>query len=279
MAPSISRRRLLQAGVLAGTAALSGCLGDGERSTPTGSAGSDDVQELSIDGSDLVVRLREDHAVTRLNLIGPDGERYAGTDVATGETQATIQLLDIQPGVGGYEHYEPGTHELATVTDEGSDSLDVDLVPDLRIVDVQQYRDGSRPSDLGKLAVTVENRGTGPTWVYDVTYQGAPNEQANIDLVSDPGVPQLEKPDTSGDFVVGSDAKQTFVSSTSPIVFREGAEQSCSGEITLNVILGLPEGSPLEADVSASLNGEIQPIGLDDEFTCNRISVELDDEN
>lgn len=272
-----TRRSALRAGLVAGTSVLAGCF-DG--TSPENSSSSDPpatstISNIAVDGAYLVVDWREDRTVSAANLIGPDGQTFAETDVPAGETTTEIRLLDIDPGVGGYDHYDPGQYELVAVTDDGQDSMAVALEPDLQITDVQQYRDGDSPSDLGKLAVTVENVGTGPTWIYDITYRNAPNPSANDDLVPDPGVPQLELPADPSLALIGPGTQQAFVSTSTPILFSDGGNGSCQIETSITIIAGKATGNALERQVNVAISGGEEPVGLVDDFTCSNISVEF----
>ena len=271
----LSRREVLRSGVLGSAAVVAGCLGDGSGSTTTapGTDSAGPISAVSVDGSDLVVELVENHDVSGVNLIGPDGSAFAETKIPVGETTTRIELLDIRPGVGGYEHYEPGLYELVAVGGSGSSKMEVALEPDLRITAVEQYREGERPADYGKLAVSVENAGTGPTWVYDITYDDAPNFAANNELVSGAGVPQLTVPDNLVEAVIGPQNQRQYVGTTTPLQFGQESGASCEDRTTFSVIVGAPIGNPLEARVSVRMRGESRPVGLVDQYTCTEVEV------
>jgi hypothetical protein len=220
----------------------------------------------------MEVELVEDHGVSQLNLIAPDGTTYRGTDVATGATAVNIPILDIEPRVGGYEHYQPGSHQLVAVTNEDSKSQSIELNPELHISKVSQYENGERSTDAGNLAITVMNQGTAPTWIYDITYREAPNPTANDDLGEDPGVPQLVTPEEPSEMIVEPASEQTFVGTSSPFLFTD-EERQCNGEYSLTVIAGKPINGPLEQQVDATVDGEVQSAGLTGEYTCTEIEL------
>lgn len=269
-----SRRQLLKAGLSTGAAALAGCASDGDPpgSPPSTSLPDDSVfRDVSFEGPHLVVGLREDHGVTGLNLIAPDGSTFAQTDVATGATTVRLKILDVRNGL----HYSPGEHELVAVLEGGSESRVLKLNPELQVEEIRQYRQGSSASDLGKLAVILNNVGTAPTWVYDITYRNAPNETSNDPLADDPSIPQISQPETSEDLIISPDTEQTYVGSTVPFLFVNEGNQSCSGEREVTVLVGVAEGKPLEQGIRASIGGETRSAGLTGEYTCTSISVQL----
>ena len=278
----LTRRAALRAGLLAGASALAGCF-DG--ASPQNSPSPDPpaaaaIRDVAVEGAHLVVDWREDRTVSAANLIGPDGQTFAEADVPAGETTTEIRLLDIDPGVGGYDHYDPGEYELVAVTDDGQDSMAVALEPDLRITDVEQYRDGDSSSDLGKLAVTVENVGTGPTWVYAITYRDAPNDLVNDPLNGDAGIPRLTSPQDQAALLTEPGSRRTYVGDTTPLILADQENQSCSGGAEMTVLAGVADGSTLERDIRLSIGGDVQSAGLDGQYSCSEVSVEvLDDES
>lgn len=269
-----SRRRVCSTGLLAGAGLLAGCLGSGEETTPGTIEPNPVVRDVGFDGGDLVVELPGDHDVSRVNLIDPGGELFTGASVARGETTCRLALLDIRPGLGGYEHYEPGTYRLVAIHGETETTLDVELQPDLRIVDVSQYRDGERNADFGKLAVTVENVGTGPTWVYVVTYRNAPNPSANNSLEADPGIPEISSPSSPLELYLLPGEGQTYVGNTSPMILDDDGSQVCEGKDTFSVLIASPKNEPIELDLNVSYRGEVVLSGGPGKYTCTDISVE-----
>jgi hypothetical protein len=276
----LSRRQILTGAGLGITGILAGCGGleDDTRDPQSTEIPTDSpITETGFDGTDLVVSLQDDHSVSRVNLIDPEGSLYRGADVAVGETTVRLKILDIRPGVGGYEHYEPGTYELVAVEGEDSSSVTVELEPDIRVVDVQQYRDGEYASDLGKLAVTVENIGTGPTWVYNITYDNSPNSNANIPLETDPGFPQIIDPRTSGELIIPPGDERTFVSSLTPNLFRTDMTPDCTGSASYSIVLGIASGGNLTQPVNVRFEGDPESIGIVGQHTCTDIDVQVVD--
>jgi hypothetical protein len=259
---------------------MAGCAGEATSgpSSDTQTGGRSVVQDVAVDAGYLVVRLREDHDVTGVTLIAPDGTLFTEHSVAVGVTTVRLELLDIQPGLGGYDHYEPGEYELVAVRDQESVRVPVDLQPDLRIVSVRQYRDGDRPSDLGKLVVEVENVGTGPTWVHDITYRDAPNWTANDPLTEDPSIPQIEYLSESNQPVIAPDKMFRYLAPTPPLLFSSPDFVGCSGSAEFYLLVGVAEGEQLEQRVVATLDGQKEDLALIDQYACTAVSAELPEE-
>lgn len=260
----------------AGLAGMAGCASEATPgpSSDTRTGGRSVVQDVVVDAGHLVVRLREDHDVTGVTLIAPDGTLFSEQSVAVGVTTVRLTLLDIQPGLGGYDHYEPGKYELVAVRDQESVRIPVDLQPDLRIVSISQYRDGDRPSDLGKLVVEVENVGTGPTWVHDITYRDAPNWVVNNPLSSDPGILKLTQPTNPIDAILSPSENSSFVGITTPLLFVGDSTPSCSSVSEFSVIIGTAVRRDLEVQIRATVSGTAHLAGPR-EYTCNETSVQV----
>lgn len=233
----------------------------------------------SFAGTDLVVDLVEDHGVEQLNLIGPDGRLFAQSTVAVGETRVNLRIIDIQPMIGGFEHYKPGQHDLVAVRDDKKESLKIEMIPDLNIIDVRQYNGGMESGDFGKLAVEIENVGTGPTWVYDITTIDAPNPSANSRLGSDPGILRLEYPKNLEEAIILPGESQVFVDLTLPLVFSKKDYFACSGNQNIAVLVGTPISGTLREEIQATLGGEMAPSSMTEEFTCSQVFIKKGREN
>ncbi|WP_147452888.1 hypothetical protein [Haloplanus aerogenes] len=231
------------------------------------------VQRIAYESAEMVVTLREAHDVSQLNLIAPDGSLFAQTPVATGATSARIQILDIKPGIGGYEHYEPGRYELVAIQESGSQSITLELRPNVQIVDIRQYLEGEKAVDLGNLVITVENIGTAPTWIYDITYREAPNTAVNRPLVEGAGVPQITVPKSAENLILAPHQKRRYVGSTSPLLLANQKRQNCNESVSMDVIVGVAAGAPLQERIVVMFGGEAHSAGLLGEYVCSDISV------
>jgi hypothetical protein len=265
-----------------GLAALAGCA---NRSSD-GATGSSEpsVSEtaggpfagVSFDGGELVVALAPGHGLSGANLIAPDGTIFEQAAVATGVRTVRITILDPQPDDGGYRHYTPGVHELVGVDAEGGavGSISVPMQPEIAITGIEQYRSGDQPSDLGSLVVTVENTGTAPTWVYDITYRDAPNFAANVDLRDNPGVALVRTLPGDAPLLCAPDTVRTYVDVTPPLAIPDDGGISCTGESAFSIILGLATRQTLEGRIEASLSGEATEVGLTSRYVCSRVEID-----
>ena len=271
----LSRRCVLGIGAGLVGVGLAGCTGgrgpSGPRPTQT-AAGS--VRDVGFEGPNLVVGLAEDTDVSRLNLIAPDGSLFGSADVEVGVTTARIELLDIKPERAGMKHYPPGQYELVAVGESGTSSMDVVLEPALEIVDVRQYREGSGASDYGKLVVTVENVGTGPTWVYSVTYQNSPNFAANGVLGGDAGILSLEGVSEPTESILVPSQRKSFIGVNAPLLLPQGPESSCDGIVEMRLFVESPVLPPIETEIRSDLGGEMEPLGFTDEYSCTSVAIE-----
>lgn len=274
MGYKLSRRGLLGGGAGVVIGALAGCAGGSDPPGTGSPSGASVFQALSFDGPDLVVELVDEHAVSRVNLIGPDGSLFGSADVAAGARTVRIELLDIKPEGAGMKHYTPGEHELFAVGEEESASMKVDLVPDLEIVDVRQYREGDGDQVYGRLVVEVENVGSGPTWVYDVTNRNAPNRASNANLGSDPGVLLLEQEGLPESAIITPEESKAFEDVIYPLVFPDSEESRCDLQFDMTVIVGTPIIDPIEETIRVTTGGESYTAGLTGGYTCSVVSVE-----
>lgn len=266
---SLSRRRFMALGGAAAASALAGCSSEPPQArTPTPSV----YRGTSFEGTDLVVDLVEDHGVERLNLIGPDGQLFAQSAVAVGETRVGLEILNIRPGLGGYEHYSPGVHELVAVGSDIEETFPIELQPHLRAVGVRQYREGERRHRFAQILVDVENVGSGPTWVYSVKYQDSPNWSADEHLGGDPGILWLEYPEDPNEALIGSGETRRFVGLALPLSLSDEQSQECIGNYQMTVIVESPVLEPIKIPISVGFDGDPIPIGLG-RLVCTDVSV------
>lgn len=267
-----SRRRFLQGGLALTAAGLAGCSSSGS----TGTATPDSIfRDTSVSGSSLRITLREDHEISTVNLIAPDGSEFRSTNVETGVTTVKFDLFDFYPG----QHYTPGEHELVAVSDgEELSSTSFNLQPDLRLASVEQYSGGTNsPQNRANLLATVENVGTAPTWVYYLGYSGTPNatHTPQEGHPKDSPLKALEMPNSKQETILAPSETQSFLGRWPP--FQFSGEEHCREmkiEFDLTVYSGI--GENLTRQLRATLSGEkIQELYRE---TCSEISIEMIDE-
>lgn len=272
---NLTRRNLLGAGLSMGLTGVAGCaarragapanVGDGVVAPSAVFAGT------GFDGEDLVVTLVDDHDVTGVNLISPDGSLFAQAPVDIGVTTVRLPILDITPV--RWVHYTPGVHELVAVRGNGEpETMEIEMHPDLRIVEVRQYRDGEG-ADFGLLEVTVENSGSGPSWVHQITYVNAPNWTANDPLSPDPGIIAMHSPNEIADAIIQPGNSQQFIDGAPPILLRN-PEISCDQEFEgITIVVGTGDQDKIEKTINVQMGGEAYSAGLVNEYTCSKFSI------
>ncbi|ELZ20860.1 hypothetical protein C475_19713 [Halosimplex carlsbadense 2-9-1] len=266
-----SRRRFLQRTLALTAAGVAGCssLGPGG-----GVGGTSPIQETSGSGASLVVELSEGHSVTKLNLVGPSGSLFRSTSVATGTTTAEIDLFNYSQGW----HYTPGEHSLVAISDEEEvASKTIPLEPDLEITNVEPYTGGRpTPSNRANLLVSVENTGTGPTWVYYVGYENALDRDANHiptnDYAKTVPLQNLEKPEAKNDVILEPGESSELRGTDSPFLLTEGYH--CNNQkVQLSVLVLSGIGTNVRERLSATLAGE--EFSANFASTCSDISIAL----
>lgn len=278
---SPTRRAYLRVGIAAGLAALAGCANRSADSstetdgTPAPGTNSGPFRDLSFEGGNLVVALAPEHNLSGVTLIAPDGTIFEQVAVATGVRTVRIPVLDPQPDDGGYRHYTPGVHELVGVDAEGDEvgSRVVPMQPKIELVGIEQYRSGDRPSDFGSLVVTVENTGTAPTWVYDITYRDAPNFAADTELGENPGVLSVKTTSETTSVLAPPNGRSSYIDATSPLVFNRDRFAGCSAGLRFSALIGIANGEVLEAQVAGTIDGDALSVGLVDEYVCSEVRL------
>lgn len=173
---SLSRRQTLQALsgaiVVTGTA---GCLdgqgvvdGDGEGTesqATTTAATPGPFTDISIETRTLQVGVRSDSAVSRVNVIGPNGELYGSQQRSQGVTQLRFTLE--------YD-YTPGVYQIVAVDtseDERLGKTSLEIAPELSMptVEIASERDGGLPDHINWPEVAfhcrIRNNGNGPAYL------------------------------------------------------------------------------------------------------------------
>lgn len=280
-----SRRALLGACGLGLASAVSGCTslptGGSTSSSPESQSESDVFQEISFEGPQMIVELREGHSVERLNLVAPDGSEFSSTEISAGVSTEKIRLLDISPGLNRYEHYEPGEYSLVAAKKDGSvTEVSLSLKPSLRIIELSAAKGPSGPED--RLQVRVENNGTGPTWVYDIAYQNLENGQTSK-LGELYGLPEAELriPKEAEKAIISPNESRAYVGRESPFLF--GNKAICQGTTLQGTVT---VASPVDSEAEQSFEVELQngarstdPSTQSETYYCNSITPSMSEKN
>lgn len=265
-----SRRQFLKGGLALTAAGLAGCSGGGLTGTSTPESV---FQGTSVSGNSLTVALQSDHEISKVNLIDPSGSVFQSSQVATGATTVDLGLFDYRRGW----HYTPGEHTLVAVKDgEELASMTVPLVPNLEITEVKLYTGGRpTPSNRANLLVTVENTGTGPTWVYYVGYENAPHSAANriptTDYARSTPLLNLEKPQSEDGVILQPDTSTVLRGIRSPLLLSK--DDHCNGlEVNMTVIVPTGIGDDGQRELRAVLDGD--RVRANFRGTCSDIQIE-----
>ena len=190
----IDRRTALRTLAVGAVVGASGCLSDMRQGSDPGTGSADEdwpsggpFQAVGVDGTTLVVELAAETAVEQVNLIKPNGELWGARGVAAGAEQVSFAFRGA---------YTPGEYDVVGV--DGEETLaetSLEIRPELEIQEVGLYRNhpdkpweevyGESSSDSnflinGEAFVTVENTGTGPERINELTFTGdVPNPLEN----------------------------------------------------------------------------------------------------
>ena len=115
--PHFSRRIALRTIAGAALASVAGCL-DGSGNSPsdgstTPSNGRGTIQQITAEGTELVVKYSSEAEVDQINLVQPNGELFGQRDAAAGSQQVSFEL-----GTS----YEPGEYTVVALS--GEETLD-----------------------------------------------------------------------------------------------------------------------------------------------------------
>ncbi|WP_440992300.1 hypothetical protein [Haloarchaeobius baliensis] len=260
-----SRRALLASGAgLIGTV-LAGCLGGGDdgtanNSTSPGSVPVPDdspVADVEVTTTDVVVSLEPDSDVSRLNLIAPDGTAFARRTVTAGATTVRLPIIEHGEETFWGARYSPGTHELVAIHDGETERIAVPLEPDVRVRAVEPVYDDEDSIPTGNLELTLENIGTGPTWVYQIAYDDSPSGRADYSLGEIRDSPNLTAPSEVEETTLAGGEAKTYIGGVAPLRYRNLEGPPCtSTPVEFRMMVGLGLGDPIDIDLTVRLSGE-----------------------
>ncbi|QRV18073.1 hypothetical protein JMJ58_24435 (plasmid) [Haloterrigena salifodinae] len=177
----LSRRTALRTVAGAALASVAGCLDSNGSTTPNGSEspadGSGVFQQVTVDGTALVVEFAADSEFDQINLIQPNGELFGQREVAAGSQQVSFDL-----GTS----YSPGEYEVVALKgEEEAGDATIAVQPEIQVREVGLYRNNpDKPWDEvygdtetnrlknGEAFVTVENTGSGPDAAIELIFSG-----------------------------------------------------------------------------------------------------------
>lgn len=167
----MTRRRALLGGIVGTVASLAGCFGDPESgaspSTGTESATKSPTsrqpvfESVEVAETTLVVELRQEVSVSKVNVVAPDGTPFASKVVPEGATTVEVEV--------GFE-YDPGEYRVVAVDGERTvEETSLEISPEIEITEVGIGANNldRMPEELGntkasEALIEIENTGNGP---------------------------------------------------------------------------------------------------------------------
>ena len=203
-------------------------------------------------------------------LISPDGRTFEQVTVTEGVTTAELQVLYKSGG-----SYDTGKYELIAVRSESSDTISVELQPEISVVDVEP--DVDNQNSTGRLFVTIENTGTGPTWIYNIGFRNAPYSNAP-EVIEGGGVAdtRFERPQNPQQEFLQPNTEQRFLKGRGVLIISDDDSVSCEGgSIELTVVVQTPHGDieqPIRADLSGGYHVDDQAAV---QHPCENVDIKL----
>ena len=226
---ALTRRYML--GCIASASALAGCA-----SNSTTSAQFDQV---TTDGTSLIIELETAEGIDELSIINPDGAAFSTVEATAGQTRYSIEL-----GTA----YTPGEYEINAIVDEEiAATTTMALRPDIEIIDVgvgENYPD-QVPDDLPfpdtQVIMSAQNIGTGPGAVTNLEITGnVPNPTTREDQ-DDSGIFDIKN--GYGEVTslkIGANEEVRFFSSTQP--FARQSNSCEDGPLRIRLVTDVSEG-------------------------------------
>lgn len=178
--PHLSRRTALRTVAGAALVSVAGCFNNGDspgggNSTPSDEEGI--IQQVTVEGTELVVEYSSEEGVDQINLVQPNGELFGQRETAAGSQQISFEI-----GTS----YESGEYTVVALSGEETLAESSSVIqPEIGIRDVGLYRNnpekpwdevyGDTETDRlknGEAYVTVENTGSGPEAVVELLFSG-----------------------------------------------------------------------------------------------------------
>jgi len=272
MSPRFTRRTFL-AGVSASTLGLAGCASNGAVEALGGRSFDSLVSGVTVEAREVVIEL-DSRDVTEVVLIGPDGTAFDSQAVTTGVSTVRFPIIELDLELSTSSHYTPGEYELIAVVDEAEFSKKVMIAPDLRISAVEQYREGDSPTDFARISFSVENVGTGPTWIYDITFDNAPNYSADGILLEEPAIPYVRSPTTASGLILEPGEEQQYLCESPPLTLPESTPACGGPEQNFVATLGVADKNHIDVGISARFDGESDTIALTEKVVCTDVSLD-----
>jgi hypothetical protein len=242
------------------TGALAGC-------GMAASSDADPFENVTVEGTALVVTLASKPPVDEIELRSPDGDPFVRQRLGPEVSRATLPLIETSY-TATPEHYRAGENTLVARRDgDRVGQRAVSLAPDVRLTDMRLTDEtGFNPT------VTVENAGTGPTFLTYLGFDDVPNPTA-------PAAETTGLPEERGVGVPLPPTTRDVRSGSMPFAFRrlpsEADTLSCPGRQSVAVTVHTVHGDTT-ADFPVRFDGEIENV-LWLSHRCSEVTVESSD--
>jgi len=255
-----TRRRFLAAAASGMAGALAGC------GTAT-SSDADPFETVTVEGTGLAITLASRPRVDEIELRSPDDTTFVRQRLDPEGDRATLPLIETSY-TATPEHYRAGENTLVASRDgERVGQRTVSLSPDVRLTDMR-LADGTGFNPT----VTVENAGTGPTFLTYLGFDNVPNPTS-------PAAETTGLPEERGVGVPLPPATREVRSGSMPFAFRrlpsEADTLSCPGRQSVEVTVHTVHGDTSTA-FPVQFDGEIENV-LWLSHRCSEVTVESSD--
>jgi len=223
-----TRRYVL--GCIAGASALAGCASNSTTSTQ--------FNQVTTDGTSLVIELETAEGVDELSVIDPDGAAFSTVEATAGQTRYSVEL-----GTA----YTPGEYEINAIVDEEiAATTTTTLRPDVEITNVgvgENYPE-QMPDDLPfpdtQVLVSAQNVGTGPEAITNLEITGNVPNPTTRESQNDSGIFDVEKGyGEVTSLIVGANEEARFFSSTQP--FARQSNSCEDGSLRIRLVTNVSE--------------------------------------
>jgi hypothetical protein len=256
-----TRRRFLTTTATGAVGALAGC-------GAAASSEDDPFDDLSVEGTNLVVTLSSSARTDELELQSPDGSPFVRQRVESDANRVTLPLIE-SSYTATPEHYRAGENTVVARRDgDPVGRRTVSLTPEVGITDMWLADETEfNPT------VAIENTGTAPTFVTYLGFDGVPNP-------TPPPTETTGLPEERGVGVPLPPTIRELQSGSMPFAFRRLPSKSdtlsCPGRTSVEVTVRTVHGDTVTETFPVQFGGEIENV-LWLSHRCSDVTVQPDD--
>ena len=224
-----TRRYVL--GCIAGASALAGCASN--------SATSTQFDQVTTDGTSLIIELETAEGIDELSIINPDGTAFSTVEATAGQTRYSVELGTT---------YTPGEYEINAIVDEEiAATTTMALRPDIEIIDagVGENYSNQVPDDLPfpdtQVIVSAQNIGTGPEAITSLEVTGNVPNPTTRESQDDSGIFDIQNGyGEVASLKIGANEGVRLFSYTQP--FARQSNSCEDGPLRIRLVTGVSEG-------------------------------------